>query len=98
MISGVFLLLSSGRLGKGDFQDSEEPLLVDCDQTLLTGLPSVNNFLLGNVDDHVKALDLATDDLSDPEGTVHKLFGGLDGDESFALSEEEGKCTADILA
>ena len=98
MVAGVLLLLGSGGLGEGDLEDCEEPLLMDGDESLLPGLPHVNYFLLADVDDHVQSFDLSADDLRDPEGFVHELFGGLDGDEALALSEEEGEGAADVHA
>lgn len=96
MIAGVLLLLGSGISGEGDFEDGEEAFLADSDESLLSGLIHINNFLLGDVDDLVESLDLATHHLCDPKGLVHKLFSSLDGHEGFALSEEESKCAGDV--
>lgn len=96
MIAGVLLLLGSGIPGEGDFEDGEEAFLADSDESLLSGLIDINNFLLSDVDDLVESLDLPTHDLGDPEGLVHKLFSSLDGHEGFSLAEEQGKCARNV--
>ena len=96
MIAGVLLLLGSGVPGEGDFKDGEEAFLADSDESLLSGLIDINNFLLSDVDDLVQSLDLSTHDLSNPEGLIHKLFSSLDGHEGFALTEEESKCAGNV--
>ena len=53
MVAGVLLLLGSGVSGEGDFEDGEESLLPDGDESLLSGLIDINNFLLGDVDNLV---------------------------------------------
>ena len=98
VVAGVLLLLGGGGLGEGHLEDGEEPLLVDSDEPLLPGLPHVHDLLLADVDDHVQPFDLPADDLCDPEGLVHELLGGLDGDEALALAEEEGEGAADVHA
>lgn len=98
MIAGVPLLLGSGVFGEGDFEDGEEALLANSDESLLSGFIHINNFLLGDVDDLVESLNLPTHDLSDPEGLVHELFSSLDGHEGFSLAKEEGECAGDVAA
>lgn len=98
MIAGVLLLLGSGISGEGDFEDGEEAFLADSDESLLSGLIDINNFLLSDVDDLVESLDLPSHHLSDPEGLVHKLFSSLDSHEGFSLAEEESKCAGNVAA
>ena len=40
-------------------------------KAFLTRLPDINNFAFCNVDDLVKALNLTTEHLGDPEGLIH---------------------------
>ncbi len=98
VVAGLGLLISSGSLGESDFKDGKEALLSDGDETLLAGFPDINNLLLSDLDDHVQSLDLAAEDLSHPQGLVHKLFGSLDSHERLALSEEQGECPRDVFA
>lgn len=98
MIAGVLPLLGSGVSGERDFEDGEESFLADSDESLLSGFIYINNFLFGDVDDLVQSLDLASHYFCDPEGLVHELLSGLDGDEGFALAEEEGECAGDVAA
>jgi hypothetical protein len=96
VIAGVLLLLGSGIPGEGDFEDGEESLLPDGDESLLSGLIDINNLLLSDVDDLVQSLHLPPYHFRDPEGLVHELLSSLDGHEGFALSEEERECAADV--
>lgn len=98
VVSGVASLLGGGGPGEGDFEDGQEPLLPDSEQSLFSGFPDINNLLLGHVDDHVEALDLAAYDLGDPQGLVHESLGGLDGHEGLVFSEEESEGAGDVLA
>lgn len=98
VIARVGLLLGGGVFSEGDFEDGEETFLPDGDEALFAGLPNINNLLFGDGDDHVQSLDLAPEDFGDPQGLVHELFSGLDGDEGLAFSEEEGECAGDVLA
>ena len=54
-------LFRGGVLGKSDFEDSEESFLFDFDETLFAWFPDINNFAFVDMDDLVKALDLAPD-------------------------------------
>ena len=98
VVANVFLLLSSGSLGEGHLEDGEDAFLVDGHESLFSGLPDVDNLLLGDVDDHVEAFYLPADDFCDPESSVHQLFSSLDGDEGFSLSEEESEGPGDVSA
>lgn len=91
MVSRFLLFLSSGSFGKGNFEDGQKSFLMDGDETFFFGFPNINNFLLADLDDHVKSFDFSANDLSDPEGSVHKLFSSFNGDEVLTFSEEEGK-------
>lgn len=88
VIPGVTPLLGGGGSGKGDFQDGQESLLPDCEQSLFSGFPDINNPLLGHIDNHVQSLNFAAHDLCDPKGLVHESLGSLDGHEGLAFSEE----------
>ena len=98
MIAWVFLFVSSGRLGESHFDYSEESFLPYSHESLFSGFPDINNFLLSDIDDHVQAFHLPSHDFGDPQGSVHQLFGCLDGDELLALSEEESEGTTNVLA
>lgn len=91
MVTGVLELLGGGFPGEGDFEDGEEAFFPDCQESLLTGFPNINNFSLVDTDDLMKAFDLATQDFSNPEGLVHETLGCLDGDEVFAFTKEESE-------
>jgi hypothetical protein len=88
----------SGFLGKGNLKDGEESLLPDSHKTLLFWLIDINNLLLSDLDDLVKATNLATNDFCDPECLVHKFLSCFDGDVAFAFSEEECEGARNILA
>lgn len=49
MVAGVFLLFGGGRAGEGDFEDSEQAFVADCQQSFLSGLVDIDDFLLGDV-------------------------------------------------
>ena len=88
MIARVFLFVSSWGFGESHFDYGQESFLFDSQESLFSGFPDINNFLLGDIDDHVQAFHLPSHDFGDPQGSVHQLFGCLDGDELLALSEE----------
>jgi len=98
VISRFFLFLSSRSLGKSDFENSQESLLIDSDEAFFSGFPNINNFFFADLDNHVKSLNFSADDFSDPESSVHKLFSSFNGDEILTLSEEESESSGDILA
>ena len=91
MIANVFLLLSSWRFGKSDFEDSQEAFLSDFDESFFSWFPDINDLLLCDVDDHVKSFDFSSDNFCDPESSVHQLFCSFDGHKRFSFSEEESK-------
>lgn len=98
MVAGVFEFLGGGGSGEGDFEDGEVSFLSDGEESFFTGLVDINNLFFGDVDDLVKALDLSSDDFCDPKSTVHKLFGGLDGDEVFAFTKEKSESPRNVFA
>jgi hypothetical protein len=93
------LLLFGGRCaGEGDFEDSEQTFIADCQQSLFSGFVDLDDFLLSDVENLMQPGDLAADDLGNPKSAVHESFSGLDGDGGGVLAEEEGECAGDVLA
>ena len=60
MIAGVLELLGSRLSGKGDFKDGEEAFFADCQESLFTRFPNINNFSFVDTDDLMKAFDFMT--------------------------------------
>jgi hypothetical protein len=93
VVSRVLKLFGGWGSGQSDFEDGEESLFMDGQQALFFWFPDINNFAFSDVDDLVKALYLAPNDLSDPQSLVHETLGGLDGDELFAFPKEKSEGT-----
>lgn len=98
LISGSLLLFLSWVLSQGDFNDGEESLLLDSNESLLSGLIHIGDLFLLHLGDLVETRNSSLEDLSDPKGSVHESIGCLDGDEGFSLPEEESEGSADISA
>jgi hypothetical protein len=98
VVTRVLLLFGSGLSCEGDLQNSEEAFFANGEESLLFGLIDINNLSLSNVNDLVKALDLSSDDLSDPESFVHQPLCSLNGHEFFPFTKEESESSGYILA
>lgn len=98
LVAGGALLLGSGLLGEGDLDQGQVSLLLDSDQTLFSGLVDINNLSFLDLGYLMQAGHSSLQDLGNPEGALHEPVGSLEGDEAFALAEEESKCSGHIAA
>ena len=53
MVAWVFELLTSWLLSEGDLQNSEEAFFLDGDESFFSGLPSIDNSFLSDVENLV---------------------------------------------
>lgn len=98
MVARVLELFGGRVLGEGDFEDSEETFLPDCEESFFSRLPDINNFAFGDVHDLVKAFYLPAKDFCNPESFIHKALCSLDGDEALAFTKKESESPGNILA
>jgi hypothetical protein len=84
--------------GECHLEDSKESFLADSNESFFKWLIDINNLFLRDVDNLVESCDLSSQNLCNPECTVHQFLSCFDGDSFLVFSEEEGESSGDVFS
>ena len=87
-----------GFFGEGDLDDGEEPLNFDFEEALFLGLVDIDDALLFDSSDLVKAANFALDDFGNPDSPLDDFVSSAKGDKWFLFVKEESESSSDVFS